>query len=965
MKIDFNDYAPGIQALMAAINNKKPTADTLRDIVREVVEKFADGFIESTLLPSALSNPDVREEFIDELREQYKLRHGVQMPVGEMISEGYEPWLKKAVAEGTVTFDGYKEYRNRLAAAGFTDASLRNIDAISDDILDHMGNPKSDMAFKTFGLLMGDVQSGKTATFTAITHKAVDAGYRLIVVLTGTKSSLRAQTQNRLNADLIGQAVSSKGVRARTITSGKVMWNCLTSSEHDFTKAKSDAHISPDVPNQVSIAVMQKNGKVLANFSKWLEDSERLGVKNLPIFFVDDEADQASINVNRKEEDPTRINGLIREILGKFDRSAYLAVTATPFANVFIDPNIDLAMGQTRKDELPQDLFPRDYIYAIPAPKGYLGVERLFGDFGEIEKDAFKYRAVIPMMPGDEGDPDGIEEKTYEGRFKATDELRVLPDSLRKAVLYFLCVLTIKDLTSISKSNSSMLVHIVRYRNVQKELRRLIDELVSEVQTYAEAENGRITEATEENELFCQLESLWDEGCREERWYEDPTHGEEPPSPKKITGHAWREVWKSRFRSAIRGVKVIEANMNSKVKNFATYYENNDAKLIAVGGDALSRGLTLEGLCVSYFSRRSSTYDTLLQMGRWFGYREGMRDYMKLWISDVMVDAYGYIADALTEFRDLIGEMKMRGMTPKQFGLKIRVAPKHAKLMVTASNKRRTTQRTTVVVDVTGRPFQASTFPREIDLRRNNADMVSSFLQDLGEPSGQYGRAAQGDSSIGAKDLVWEDVPADAVAQLLTDFHCPSWSDDLEVGPVAKKIRERNEGWMVRVVSIGNEKGERFEDDVFGLGDANRVVCSERTIVDRGNRLQQANRGILGSVDFGRHWTAERKEKLRREIFSKPGQEEGELRSVHFLQQPGEPPQLLIFPIRPVREHSEEKLEKYRKGRFELWREPETLVTLAFALPGTGEVDKDRAKLTYETNIIYQLFGDGDAEDEE
>lgn len=966
MKINFKDpkLSLSVQLLFRAIKNKEPSADTLRETVRQVTDKVRDNFIDMGMLPSALRNPDVYESFLDELHELYKEHEGVRMPVGQMISDkGFEPWIEAAVKAGTLLFDGYEKYRMRLMESGFNEESLRSIDTISDDVLDHMGNPKSDHAFKTFGLLMGDVQSGKTATFTGITHKAVDAGYRLIVVLTGTKSSLRTQTQNRLNEDLIGQAENSKGERTLTLNNGRVLWNPLTSPKNDFTKDKTDASITPDNPNQVSIAVMQKNGHVLTNFSKWLDNTESLGVKNLPLLFVDDEADQASINVNRDGEDPTKINGLIREILDKFDRSAYLAVTATPFANVFIDPRFH-DDGSPHQDELP-DLFPKDYIYAIPAPKGYLGVERLFGELGEVEKNSFKYRSVISMTPVVDGEPDDVEEKTYAGRFKAHDEVDRLPESLRRAVLYFLCVLTLKDLKYISKSNTSMMVHIARFSKVQKDLRVLIEEFVRDVLTYAEAENGRITEASRSNPIFRDLESLWNEGCREELWYDDPTHGEEPPSPKAITGHAWNEVWKSRFRNAIRDVKVIEVNMNSKVKNFEAFYENDDAKLIAVGGDALARGLTLEGLCVSYFARRSFTYDTLLQMGRWFGYREGMRDYMKLWISDKLVEGFGYIAEALGEFRDMIGEMKMRGMTPSQFGLKIRVAPQNVELMVTAANKRRSAKRCKVIVDFTGKRLQASTFTKDAKERLENRERISAFLKSLGPQSTTYGRAAAHDESSGARDLVWEGVPAAEVAQLISSFHCPVWSDKLDIYPVTQKIRERNENWMVRVVALGEEEGKKFEDDVFGLGPKNRIVCPTRTIVVLRDRMQQPNRSITGSTDFGRHLTPAQKKELLERVCQEAGEEIRSLSSVHVLSQPDQPPQLLIYAIRPVTNHSEEKLQKFREEGTTIWREPETLVTLAFALPGTGDMSKDRTSITYEANPVYVRYGAGRGEGED
>lgn len=945
MKIDFSKYSLGIRAIDQWVVPRNPTTQTLRKHVEEAVHAGLSFLIQGELLPSELLNEDVREKFIDEFIIHYQLKHQVKLQVGKIFGKpGHEPWLDGEIKARHLVFKSYQAYRNKLADGNFTEESLKVIDKTTDVVLDHMGNPKCPENFKTYGLLMGDVQSGKTAVFTGICHKAVDAGYKMIIVLTGTKSSLRTQTQNRLNNDLVGISVDSLGRKTRSAldlgAENIINWKLLTTSEFDFTKAKLDQQINPENQSEVSLAVMQKNAKVLGNILSWLKEKVgALGVRKLPLLLIDDEADAASINSNKVGDDPTKINSKIREILNKFDRAAYLAVTATPFANVFIDPQLD-EKGEIQQGKVP-DLFPRHYIYPIPTPIGYLGVERLFGELGEVEKESRKYKSLIPLSIRE--DSDDAERKTYVGKLKACDSIVSLPASLRRAVLYFLCVCTLKE-SDLAKSNTSMLVHVARFKNTQHDLKKLIEQLIREVTNLQCVEGKRTTPELLQHPLYRELSDLWENGCGNELWYEDPTHGTKPCTMQNLTGFRWQEVWKRRFGKAIKGVRVEEINTNNKIKNLDAFYEKKDAKLIAVGGDALSRGLTLEGLSVSYFSRRSFSYDTLLQMGRWFGYREGMKDYMKVWISDCLIEAYGYVAEALTEFRTTVEQMRRQKSSPEEFGLKIRRAPSNVKLMVTAANKRRTAKKVRACVDMTGCPIQASALPKKLTEQRRNKEVVSKFLKSLG-PWERWNVYGDGIENSG-NDLVWLNVPGQMVGHLLRDFNAPGWSNSLDIVPVAKRIIERDDLWMVRVISVVQEDGKNFED-VFGLGDQASVICSERTMIERVNWIQQPNRGILSPGHFTRHLSREQKATLRKELNVE------RIEVSHILRQPGEKPQLLIYPLRTKKLTDEEKKKLIGKGKMP-YESKEAFVSLVFGLPASG-LEKDQVWVEYDTNKIYQM----------
>lgn len=952
MKIDFDKYQTCTRLIFKKVSQKEPTLEELPRCIEELFDTVKDLFLDLGELPEEIRNPEFRKMFLNELERLYQFEHSVRLKSGRIFGRtDHKPWVQSALDRGELQFTSYGRYRNiRLVDAGFNQSSLKAIDATTTQVLDFMGNPRVPHKYKTYGLLMGDVQAGKTATYTGICHKAVDAGYRVIIVLTGTKSSLRSQTQNRLDADLVGIVTDSKGQKGRTLTAD-VDWHRLTTAEDDFRKSMVGSVIMPDNPRQVSLIVTQKNSRVLSNIQKWINSNRKIGISNLPLLLVDDEADAASINCNKEEEDPTKINSKIRKLLDSFDRAAYLAVTATPFANVLIDPQMDPKTGDIRQDILP-DLFPRDYIYAMPTPEGYLGVDRLFGELGDVGENLPKYQCLIPMSVEDSTESD--EARTVQGKLKASDHLENLPNSLRRAVLYFICVCVYRDLTEMRACNSSMLVHIARYRNVQNQLKRLIEEMLDQVSKFADIESKRDTPETRANPFYMELEELWNEGCGEELWYEDPTMGNRPKTFRELCGRNWTEVWRSRFAKAIKGVRVVSVNMDSKIKNLSAYYEEKKAKLIVVGGDALSRGLTLDGLCVSFFSRRSFAYDTLLQMGRWFGYRNQMLPYMKIWMSDCLVDAFRYVSEALREFRETVNYMLDHDRTPSDFGLRIRRAPSSVKLMVTAANKRRSSKRIRAVLDMTGTAFQASTMPLKLDEVDENLRMVARFIASLG-PVRRGGEVfPELDGAAGAQDLVWCDVSGETVGNLLLDFRVPSWSSDLEIGPLAQQIVKRNDRWTVRVISLKEEKIE--SEDIFELGEAYKVACPRRTLIRKAHWIQQNKRGIISRDHFARHMSLSQRAQLR------------ESRGVDaldaniVLSEPGEKPQLLIYPIRPLQNPT-----AIKQLQGELFNEDIPFVTLAFGIPGDGSRADDRVYVEYDANRVYQMqaddgYSDGDDE---
>ena len=280
-------------AMFKQIKEANPTVSNIGRVVESVLDNNKNNLAGMKVLDlERWGDPEARKRIVAAWRDEYTSQMGVVFKSGRILTcADWKPWVQQAMADGRLIFPSYELYREHLAGLGkFSAASLEAIDRSTMDVLDHMGDPKQPGSFQTFGLMMGDVQSGKTATFTGICHRAADAGYRLILVLTGTKSTLRSQTQARLNSDLIGISTDTNGVNKPSFQS-PYHWNQLTTADSDFVSANVSKHASTYNENVVHLAVIQKNDKVLSNILAWIRNSAELGVRRLPFLLVDDEAD--------------------------------------------------------------------------------------------------------------------------------------------------------------------------------------------------------------------------------------------------------------------------------------------------------------------------------------------------------------------------------------------------------------------------------------------------------------------------------------------------------------------------------------------------------------------------------------------------------------------------------------------------------------------------------------------------
>jgi hypothetical protein len=506
-----------------------------------------------------------------------------------------------------------------------------SIDRASTKIVSRLPCP-GDAKTSGRGLVLGFVQSGKTANFTAVVAKATDAGYRLVIVLSGVTNVLRRQTQRRLNRELVDPTPA--------------MWIPLTSDEGDFRVGKVTPAASQLTTGQPLLVVIKKNSRVLKRLLKWL-DAAPVAIRTAcPTIVIDDEADQASVNTGSGDTDRPAVNRAILDLLGLMPRVAYVGYTATPFANVFIDPTI------------PHDLYPRDFIIDLPRPDGYFGAERIFGRDRlrqDEDDEAVDGLDVLRRVPDTE-----VEFVKPQGRATEGFEPQ-LPPSLLDAIDYFVVASAIRQTRGQGDKHSSMLIHTTLASRIHVKTKPLVAKhLAMRLDAIRAADRETI-------ERFA---AIWE---RERAAVPPATAGEQPIS----------------FEAVAEGLEPVLADAEVVVENsisdFRLDYTTSPHRVhVIIGGNVLSRGLTLDGLVVSYFVRTASTYDTLLQMGRWFGYRLGYTDLPRVWMTQELSDAFRDLALVEKELRLDLRRYELEGITPLDFAPRIRT---HPKLMITSAQK--------------------------------------------------------------------------------------------------------------------------------------------------------------------------------------------------------------------------------------------------------------------------------------
>jgi hypothetical protein len=598
----------------------------------------------------------------------------------------YWPHLEQFVAS---------ELRSKLgdAAAG---RIIRSMDLATNSIVRLLENP-SRPEFDTKGLVVGFVQSGKTANFTALIAKALDAGYKLVVVLTGTHDILRKQTQQRLDRELTGEVEVEDLTHVDLPASEHRRFLRLTSRDQDFKAGGLSSLETTALYRNPVLCVMKKNPAVMRRFRDWVRRAPDAVRQRVPFLLIDDEADLASVdtNANRPGADPTATNATIREILALFPRSAYVGYTATPFANVLINSG-------TRDAALRADLYPRNFVVSLPRPEGYFGAEQVFqrplpNPFVRLVPDS----EVAVVRP--------------RGRRQAV--LLGIPEYLNRALLSFVLAGSARLKRGQVDKPMTMLVHTSQSQAAHRRLKELLDDAVAGLKS-------RIADSFERGNLLAELRNRWEEdfmptSAALQQEFGNPVHEFADIEPY--------------IHEFLDELQLFELNSNSF--DDLDYTATPNIKALAVGGNKLSRGLTLEGLMVSYYLRRSTEYDTLLQMGRWFGYRHGFEDLTRVFTSTELASWFWDLATVEDELRDAIKRYEDEGLTPEQMAVRIRA---HRTMRVTSPRK--FGAGTTVQGTFSGGLVQTIWFPLdEPGILDHNLRVTADFVRGLA----QYGRSQE------------------------------------------------------------------------------------------------------------------------------------------------------------------------------------------------------------------------------
>lgn len=701
-------------------------------------------------------------------------------------SDHQQGWYKSSENDGFF-WNRYKTYLSKK----WSQPVLERLHKTTEDIMDDLGNPKSEAPFQRRGLLLGDVQSGKTATYTAICNKAADSGYRVIIVLAGMMENLRIQTQERLDAEFVGldskhtfDKKADSSIRNIPVGVGLVppfvqdkRITRFTSVATDFKASviKSNGLNLNDL-NGTALFIVKKNKSVLNNLHKWLTKDE--DVLNLPMLLIDDEADNASVNTNSEEKDPTAINVAINKILRSFKQATYLGITATPFANIFIDPDLE-------EDGAAKDLFPRHFLTLLPTPDNYIGADKIFGNGNEDnwnDRVEGLYTSSIIEIENDEQEDFFV----FKHKKDLADRLYDLPPSLYEAIQYFILITAVSNLRYDTKEHRTMMVNVSRFTDVQTKtadlIQAYIDQIKSDVENYSQLPIEQAMKITN----LCSLKKVWDKHSLEH-----------------ISGIEWTEVLKRYLFKAVRRIEVRSVNQKTGAKSLDYYnYKDTGMRVIAVGGNSLSRGLTLEGLCVSYFYRNTKMYDTLLQMGRWFGYRNNYDDLFKIWMGEDAVGWYSYITDAFNELKRELRDMARQHQTPEEFGLKVRQDP--GALIVTARNKMRSGTPISVPITLSNRMIETPRLWNDVNIIKTNNILCENIIMKINSM-----KQVDREYDEFTKAIIWRGVPKEIIVDLVKEYKSHPWNLNFQSSAISDFIvKEKDlEFWDV-AIPFGSEQEE-------------------------------------------------------------------------------------------------------------------------------------------------------------
>lgn len=792
----------------------------LKGVENQLDEKLVSELISQALLVSGATYSD---EELEAAKRDITWKYQIYTTPGQSILADYEQedWYEDAKPEIVPVFwTRYKDYLIDKKHFSPNVVSTLGNDTLDQKLMNYILNPNATYAQPVLrrGLIIGDVQSGKTSTYIGFICKAADAGYKVFILLTGTIESLRKQTQERVEEGFIGIDMSANTTGGKRVGVGEdnkpILAMAMTSRKGDFA---GDANkIAVALSDKTAIVfVIKKQKDVLTKLKNWLVSlnaDPMTGKIDMPMLMIDDEADNASINTSKSKEDPTTINKLIRELANVFTKANYVGFTATPFANVFIDPKT------TEKMET-QDLFPEDFIVALPTPNNYVGPNRIFANNGEFHSQ------LVYINDAGREEEDGFSfyfkhKKEWEGE---------LPASLTDAIYTFYLANAIRDLRGDIKDHRSMLVNISRFVKVQKFIRSEVEGIHTKAYSSIKFNLSHNFEESMSDPILARIYQNW------------VTHYSK-------TEFSWDEIVDTLYRSIEKiQIKVVNSSKNSEKLD---YPKNESLRVIAIGGLALSRGLTLEGLIVSYFYRNTCTYDVLMQMGRWFGYRKNYEDLFRIWTHKSSAEWYAEIADATDKLKADMTVMRDLGQRPRDFG--IRVRNNSDELSITAYNKMRNATDEYEFSSYYGNIIETPYLHFNVDYQLSNFRATEKLITSLVD----LGYSFERQSNVKGKGhYIIQGVPKTIIADFVRKLKISRYSSDFDVRQIADFIGNTQEA-DIEKFDIAFMEGSATDDESLTVNLAGRIIPKVRRancIIDRDmDRLGIGQKGKLGGTGDGR-----------------------------------------------------------------------------------------------------------------
>lgn len=825
---------------------------------------------------------------------------------------GHKKWFRKLYKDLSYTrWDRYKDYLQIIK--GFGPDVINNMEKNLFEITDLLGNPKGEN-FARKGLIVGDVQSGKTANYVGLMNLASDVGYNIIIVLTGTTNTLRKQTQIRIEEGL-GKSSLSNGVKTIKNADYKAFVGkdpiYLTSRDDDFSKTRAGTYGASLGSNAVPIIlVTKKNVNALKNIFGWLEKYSKGKNDNMidsSLLLIDDEADFASVNTG-DEASPTAINRSIRNILSLFTKSSYIGFTATPYANVFINPETEEAMEN-------QDIFPKDYIYVLGESEKYIGIQSVYSDDPSVGINSFM---LVPISSGEVEDYLPL-------KHKKLDPFTTLPPSMKEAINLFLIANTIRDMRNHKKSHRSMLINASRFIHMHEQIQSVVSEYLSKMQKIIRL-NGRLS--VDEALKIPEISSLKDSFEKAYANLED--------------GFSFDEILPN-MNNSIYDIhaEIVNAEKDNKGVNYQVTEEKGEyERVIIIGGFALSRGLTLEGLMISYYWRNSIMYDSLLQMGRWFGYRPDYRDLCRIFMSRDVISDYKFIATATEELKNDLARNSNKGLTPKQFGIRVRTG--QVGLIITARNKMKTSESITARATFSKDIIETTAFSvTDQEINDKNIKLIKSFVQDNSEqivvdPNGKH------------KVYGLKDIPKYRIIDFLGKFVSIPGSQ-FDGGLIVDWLNEnddfRLENWDIFFLSGQANAHYDYGHNISGNASKRSVFVPAKYTV---TGTVKNNKSRLASPGDGKYGLNEEQRKIEKKIKAEFYKEKSFPQKEYFRSEFNRKPVILVYSVIPIF-NREDIIET------NLLETVEKIKPIPLLSVGIPELDEKTTKyVNYTVNRIYQ-----------